>query len=563
MRSTLKSIPSKIVKWWHKEVPGIHLPVTRLGKSIFYGLLVMGILLRLWGLDWGMSYSVPKGPPHHDENHDIHNVVTNWEDFKKTFSEYEIARPAFFLRLTARPIIQVISALGLNSEENSVVEVVVPRLINSLFGILGLLAAYLLATKISHPTGGLMALAILVFMPGHWYHSQMIKFDVAVGTCNTLLVLAAIYIYQRRTWFWLIFAGVVLGLGTSMKLPAAIMLPPLVLTMIAVIIKNPQRWKDILKKIVVFGAISLITLLAFYPYPYLDFNRWYTLMTDPTSITHERQLQKFEFNLDITPAHWLGIWNEYNKPLEPLTELAFGQAPQKLFPYIIAAFILYAWAYRKQSQGAWYVITIASAALIAHSLSFIPAYGERYLLVLAPIVAAMIGSLAIVPPQWSKKAGIAMILMPILIAFIALHNAATTAAIFPTFALGKDVRQQIPEYLESIIKPGETVGAFEATGRQGLPINRDKVPLEEMSTGGEDPHLTGIKPAYIVFLVEPWNTDGSIRYQLFTPEIRHEFFDGLLQDYTFVKRFGAEPTLFGRVLPRRLGTPIYDLYRRK
>lgn len=531
------------------------LPPTKLEKWLLLILLLIAIFLRTAGLDWGLSYEVNQASPHHDEVHKIAMLLKDNKTFQKDFGEWEISRPVFFLRVFARPLFLLGEKLGINSDKNLVFEHIAARSVNATFGILGIILLYLLATKLAGPRTGLWAVALLTFLPGHWYYSQNIKFDLAIGTHAVFILLASIMLYERGTKFWYIVAGAALGIAVATKASALPLVPiPLLAHALHGAAYRPG-WAVFLKNTVAAALATIIGFFIFYPYLFLDFQRWLHFVLYPTDA--------LSLHGEFSPEVFRRTWNLYNSPERPLMEMAFGKVVALLFPFAALILLLQILWMTWHRKGVPLILIGLAWLLFYHSLSFW-ATGTRFLLPQAPLVVlalALVFELwPLTSPRWNALRWISRALG----VFVVVYTIAYTWAIFPIFAFGNDVRVQAIKYLEQRVSPHDVVGEFEPNGRQSLPFDNAKVQSVEIRTHGEDPHIfLTSQPEYVVYQVEPENEDDAIRPQLYTPTIRYEFFDRFLGSYEHLARFGQEPTFFGRKLPRTIGTPVYEVWARK
>lgn len=540
-----------------REFPGAwKFPRSTVGRIGLLALIIAGIMLRTGGLDWGLSHEIPYNPPYHDEPHVMSFLTAPWERFVEDFGEYEIARPVYFWRAATKPVFVLGERFGWNTPKNHVFEFAVPRAVNSLFGILGLVAIYFLGAKLGGVRAGIFSLALLAVMPGHWYYSQILKGDLLVATYNTLLLLASIFIFERGSRFWYVVAGLAAGVGIASKPSVAVIFPVVALAHIARAIRLKDLRPLLGRNAIVALLVATVSFAFFYPYPFLDFDRLQKLLTEPKT-------QFFSVNVQPTPTSFLASWRAYNEPPKLFMEMVFGEALRRFFPLGAALFVLITMLALRAQRGVPYLLTLLGAFLVFHSLSFTGPLDDRYVVPLSPFVALFPAVLTSLAVPLTRAPRILSWLGSGITSLLFLYTAGVTLAIFPTFALGKDVRLQVTEFLEATAKPGELIGEFEPGGRQSLPFDRNKAQVVGLRTHGEDPHVfLSATPDYVVYPVEPWNYDHSFRYQLHTPEIREEFFQQFLKSYTLLRTFGHEPVAFGRRLPRLLATPVYEIYKR-
>lgn len=554
MRMQIRSIFGRAWGVVQREFEGaLVLPAARWERRAVFLLFLLGSFFRLAGLDWGLSHDVPHGAPHHDEPHVIASITTPREQLKNEFGEYEIVRPIYMWRVVTKPIFVLGGLLGLNSPNTFVFEYVVPRSVNALMGIIGLVGIYLLGTKLAGPRAGLIALALLTFMPGHWYYSQLLKGDLLVATFDTLLLLAAVFIVERGSRFWYLFAGIVSGIALASKPSVLVILPILVVAHFwrAARERKASSLVSLNMVLALLGGVVAFALL--YPYPFWNFAQFWKLLTEP-------QTQFFHIDWSPTVGSFLQSWREYNAPPRIFMEMIFGEVLRLAFPISAALVLVLTMFSLRTRRASAYVLTAFAAFLVYHSLSFTGPLDDRYALPLAPYVALFPALVLTGGGLWkisraASTAGLAVA------GGLLIYTAGVTLVMFPTFALAKDVRLQVVDFLTAQVMPNETIGEFEPVGRQSLPLNRDRVSVVPLRSAGGHTHVYRMtNPTYIVMQREPWFYDHAFRYQLEEPSTKEDF--AVLQDYyEHIRTFGKEFTLFGRPIPRFLGTPIFDVYK--
>lgn len=528
------------------------LPHSQAGRLLFVVILLVGIGLRFGALDWGLSYTQPAGPPHHDEPHVMYFLKLPWDEFTAQFHEYEIVRPVYFWRVIARPIFILGEKAGWNTSQNQVYEYAVTRGINATFGVIGLLVIYGLAVRLAGVRAGLLAMALTAVLPGHWYYSQLLKGDLLVAVYDALLLLCAIRIYDRGSKFWYVLAGVAAGVGVASK-PSVVIILPIVLLAHVLRAVSEKNFRTLVSvNAILTLLVASAAFFLFYPYPYLNAERWWKAFTEPTT-------QFFRVNWKLTPGSLLTTWRDYNEPPRVFMEMIFGEALRRVFPLVATVFVVLTAVVWRTRQRVAYILTAIAALIVYHSLSFTGPLDDRYALPLSTFVvlfpAVLAGDYPFVKGAWRVS------ITTLFVLGLLVYTAAHTWAIFPTFAFGKDVRVATVEYIESRLKPGDVVGEFEAGGRQSLPFDRGKIVTTRIRTHEDDPHMYLFsQPKYVVVPVEPENYDHAFRYQLHTLALQQEF-PQYLQSYRHLRRFGVEPHVFGRQLPRMLSTPIFDVYQ--
>ncbi|TSC72467.1 MAG: 4-amino-4-deoxy-L-arabinose transferase [Parcubacteria group bacterium Gr01-1014_38] len=542
--------------WITRVLAAFPLPEQRFPRAIFWALLGVGIVLRMGGLDWGVSHTVSHSSPVHDEVHALYALQIPWQEYWTTYSDYEIIQGIFIYRLFSRPLVALTQVLGINAGQNQIVEYVIPRLLVSVFGILGLVAIYLLGRALGGTRAGLFTLALLVFLPGHWGYSQLIKSEVPLATFLTLLLLAGFRIIERGGWKAAAAGGLLTGAAFAFKSSALPFTAILLLAHLCAWIWRKPRWKSALRNLAISLATSVVVFLLLFPYPYMGFARWWGIQT-----TLPNNTPQFP---PPTVATLRATWNAFTRPNKMFLTVVAGPALRWVFPVMAAAFIGSTLLALRAGLGARHLLVLASAFLMFWSLSFFPAYSDRYLIPFIPFVVLFpsLIAAAAVPgmriPQAVRWA--ATVFGGVMVA----ATASITLAQFPSFAVGADVREQVATYLRDTMSEGEAVGDFEPGTRHGLPLDRSRLqiaPLLRKWQGNATTVYRATSVRYLVAQQEPDNYDPDLRQLVYDPNVRAEF-TRLLEQYRVHRVFGREPVLFGRPLPRKIWNPVYVLYER-
>jgi 4-amino-4-deoxy-L-arabinose transferase-like glycosyltransferase len=138
----------------------------------------------------------------------------------------------------------------------------VARIYSSLFWLIGGLALFNLARRISSSTGGLLALAFYLFLPFAVSASRSFQPDPFM----VMWILLALWSLQRwsegRTWKMTLLTGLFSGIAVLIKIYAAVFLGPVLIAVtlnsvgLRGAIKNKQAW--------VMAAFSIIIPSAYY-----------------------------------------------------------------------------------------------------------------------------------------------------------------------------------------------------------------------------------------------------------------------------------------------------------
>lgn len=532
------------------------LPPTRVGRSIVVLLFLVGIFLRVAGLAWGIPPRDNAPSYYHDEGHVLGFIERDWGAYWETFSWYELARPVFLYRLVGRPLIALGRAAGWDDPATRVAELVTLRSINAAFSIAGLVGIYLVGSKLGGPRTGAWALAFLTFVPGHWYYGQILKGDVLIATLFTFALLAAFVLAERGTWASYLWAGVLVGFGTSLK-PTMLVAVPLLVIAHGLFTWRRRTFRAFLSpRALAAVAVALLTFFAFYPYPYKN----------PELFRKEGMVELFgpksdllTFKLVASPATYRDLWAAYTKVDRPFMDMVFGHF---LRGVLIPSTVVVALAalYQLRRGSVRLLLAVLFGLLFFHSLTFAPPLDDRYVVPGAPFVvlfpallasaASVFGSTHLLTRRAGALLGVALL----------VGTAGITWQTYPSFAFA-DPREQTVGWVHANAQPKALIGQPTLTGRWALLFDRSEVETTTLIQGeGERRHVTRLaRPPLVVVQREPWHYDHTFRYEL---EGVHGQFAQLLSLYEHAETFGREPTLFGTLLPRNLGAPVIDVYRR-
>lgn len=528
------------------------LPESTVSRVIFVLLLALGIFLRVAGLDWGIPPRENAASFYHDEGHQLAFVEMDWETFRTSFGYYELARPVMFLRVVGRPLFAIGRALGLDDGRTRVFELVTLRSIMAAFAIAGLLAVYALGRAVGTTATGLWALAFLAVMPGHWYYANVIKGDIMMATMFTVLLLVAIRLVEDGRWSTYLWTGALLGFGTVLKITMLAAAPALLVAHILRAIRLRSFRALVSPRAGVAAVLAVVVFFSLYPYPFINPPLFWKEHGGPSGFLSFRAL--------VPPATYAAVWEQYNGADRPFMDMIFGRFLRAaLLPAVAAAAVAGVWWLFRLRDSRLFLAVVFAAAF-AHSLTFVYAFDDRYVLPASPYVAlfaALAASAAWLPSsRWRLARGAGLLLGALLL----LGTAAITGKLFPMFGLF-DPREEAVQWVTSEAAPGALVAQPVLLSRWSLVFDRSKVRTASLITGQEtDRRVTRLAtPQFVLVQREPWNYDHTFRYEL--EGVRGPF-DTFLQTFERVRTFGREPTLYRTLLPRNLGAPVIDVYRR-
>lgn len=534
------------------------LPPTRGARITFISLLVFGIFLRTAALTWGIPPRDNAPSFYHDEGHVLSHIEPPWETFRQTFDWYELIRPVYLFRIIGRPLILLGRFFGWDDGGTRIFELAVLRTIPAAFSIAALVAVYAVGRALGGVRTGLWALALLAVMPGHWYYAQILKGDILVATFFAVALLITYRLAERGNWGTYLVAGALLGFGTAQKPTMLVAAPLFLLAHVLNVVRlrsvsalfSPRAWAAL--------AMAAVMFFAFYPYPSINPDRFRT--------EAKRELFGSSSGLlsirgDVRPQTYVNLWRAYNSAERPFMDMVFGRFLRaSLVPAAVAAVVFGVFrAVRWRDMRL--LLLVVFAALFTHSLSFGPAFDDRYVVPAAPFVVLFVALAAAGTYLTPSPPKIVRILGALLGSIVFFGTAAITWQTFPTFAFS-DPREEAVQWVMREAPRGTNVAQPTLTGRWALVFDRARVtPVPLIAGGDTDRRVLRLAEApFVVVQREPWHYDHTFRYE--QEGVRPAFAEFLRAAYERVRTFGHEPALFGMKLPRNLGTPVIDVYRR-
>ncbi len=534
------------------------LPSSAAGRAAFGALLLLGIFLRTAALTWGIPPRDNAPSFYHDEGHVLSHIEQPWGAFRQHFDWYELIRPVFLFRMIGRPLILLGRALGWDDGGTRIFELVVLRTIPAAFSIAALVAVYAVGRALGGVRTGLWALALLAVMPGHWYYAQILKGDILVATFFAIALLVTYRLAERGDWAAYLATGTLLGFGAAQKPTMLVAAPLFLLAHIlnsarrrsVTALVSPRAWAAL--------AVSIVVFFAFYPYPYINPAQF---RTEAKRELLGSSSQLLSFRSDFRPQTYVRLWNAYNSAERPFLDMIFGRFLRASLVPAAAAAAVFALVRVVRWRDSRLLLLVIFAALFLHSLSFGPAFDDRYVVPAAPFVvlfAALAAAGAYLPRPPPKAV---RVLGAVLGGVLFMGTAAISWQTFPTFAFS-DPREEAVQWVMGEAGRGTVVAQPTLTGRWALVFDRSRVtPVPLIAGGDTDRRVLRLAEApFVVVQREPWHYDHTFRYE--QEGARPAFGQFLGGAYERVRTFGHEPALFGMKLPRNLGTPVIDVYRR-
>ncbi len=255
------------------------------------GALLTGLVLRLWGIDWGF--------PRVDLSPDELNVWNisarlSWHDLDPRF--YNYSGLTFYLNFFAA---QLLRLLGVDLQPHTIL--LVNRLWSVAFGTLTIAVAYQAARALfADAKAGAWASWLVALLPIHAWHSHFGTSDIGLVFWITTVFWLAVLAYQEPSTKRFLLAGLAIGLATGVKFNGA-------MAAVILLVAATAAWRE--KRIAGLGrAVALLAMAG--GAALLGF-----LIVSPYSLIHLKTTMDaffFEsahvrgghYGFDLSPAGW-------------------------------------------------------------------------------------------------------------------------------------------------------------------------------------------------------------------------------------------------------------------
>jgi len=245
----------------------------KLNFLIISGIVLIGFMLRIWGIEWGLPEVYEEATPFYKAWN-----FWNWDaegfDFNPHFFNY----PSLYFYIQF--MVQVLyyffglgTGLFANLSEfekafnnNPTTLILLSRLTTVLFGTTSIALVYLIGKKVFNETVGFVGGFFLAVSPLHIVNSQLISVDVPMTFFILLAFIFILSVYHSNKLKDYILAGVLIGLATGTKYPALLLVVSLFLAHTFKAREKKQNWKQILfdKRIITTGLIVILAFFCFF-----------------------------------------------------------------------------------------------------------------------------------------------------------------------------------------------------------------------------------------------------------------------------------------------------------
>jgi tetratricopeptide (TPR) repeat protein len=283
---------------------------------ILYGIILLGALLRFYGLDWGTDRQTGTFHRFHTDESTIVESA-NWVgvDMSEIRSSYGKA-PMYLLWATAHLLSPIVGTPAFELDQNASVKFthLTGRSLSALMGTLLIYLVYQLGVSLGGRSTGLLAAFLMAVCPGHIQQSHYYTVD-PILTFLATLGLVLLLKMPSQNWRLYIAFGLICGLAAGTRFVGAwIGLPFLILHIFnykpqSSIFSAPLRLtlRDNLKRVGTVMGIGAVVLIACEPFIVLDPNYYFTA-TD---------VRQFAASLQVARGEIIRVWTLYDFTTTP------------------------------------------------------------------------------------------------------------------------------------------------------------------------------------------------------------------------------------------------------
>ena len=357
MRNILNSIGEE------KQKLSIPLPLIALA-----GALLTGLILRLWGIQWGF--------PRVDLSPDELNVWNisarlRWSDLDTHF--YNYSGLTFYLNFLAA---QVVRLFGVSLQPHTLL--LINRLWSVFFGTLTIPLVYFTARDLfEQRKAGLWAAWLVALLPIHIWHSHFGTSDISLVFWVTTAFWLAVRAYRKPNGFRFLLGGLVVGIAIGVKFNGLLAgISFLVAALAAWKERRIQRLPQVLLLLLAAGGAALVGFFLVSPFSLLH------LKASVDAFFFESvHVKGGHYGFDLSPSGW--PYFPYVYQLFAAFPFSFGLPLCLVTGIALVNFIL-------RAQRVRVIMGLCFAALylgIVASWKFVP---SRYYLPVLPILLILV-----------------------------------------------------------------------------------------------------------------------------------------------------------------------------
>ena len=414
-------------------------------------IFAVGLLLRTWGISWGLPVRTDLHPDEHDYVL-THALELSWSHRDPGFLNY----PAFLMYLISLTF-GALKHLGVLSGAEWQAYLI-GRLWSALFAGATVFPVYKIAKELGGTVrSALLAALFMALFPLNVWEGHVAVTDPLMTFWTTMTLWASVRLVRTGTWRDYAFAGACLGLATGSKYTAAIV----VVAVIAGAFASRRPLGATLQGLVIAGAISLACAFAVMPYSFLRFPDLLAAMKYESNHTTSHH-----FGFSLPASGW-----QYHRGIYQLVAM---------FPFCLG-FALYAasiggtlWVLVKFDRRKLPLFAFAAAFLfVLVRWYFVPIRYYMPLLVLGPLFTGLwIG--ALLDSQKFRCTGIALLIATL--GYTSVFSAQTAAR------YAHETRDEAGHWLDKKMNPGGSLLVCGWSRYAALPQSPDEYKI----SGGKD-----------------------------------------------------------------------------
>jgi 4-amino-4-deoxy-L-arabinose transferase-like glycosyltransferase len=239
-------------------------------------ILALSVLVRVLGINYGLPLFL---------NIDEPATLSGTFEIKDNFNPDRFDWPHLFLYINAAAymvfafIRSIIAAfINLPILHTDAYFLFVSRALVALMGSLTVIPIYYAAKELSESKKvAYMAALVLAFLPIHANESHLAKLDIPQTFFASIAFYFIVRIFKYNKLKDFIWAGVLIGLTTSVKYNGFLLFLPLVIATILNIENFRSLFRlDLYKKLILSGVISIIAFYAGTPFALIDYDKFWS-----------------------------------------------------------------------------------------------------------------------------------------------------------------------------------------------------------------------------------------------------------------------------------------------
>ena len=272
------------------------IPITAGNKSVtaaLFTILLAGLMIRICDIDFGL-------PSLYDPDEPIFVLralkILRDRDLNPGWFGHPGTTTIYMLSMMYALIYAVGRMLGIFSDAGGFADYIRAdssllylsgRLLILVFAIASLYVIFVIGRRIFGRWVGILGAALLAISPVHVHYSQLIRTDVQLGFLALLTVLFSLRISEYGRWRDYALAGVMIGLSIATKWPGVVLLLVVIAAHYSSVRLSKQRLDEAFSKLLLAGALALLSLFLVSPFIFLDFA---TVLQDVARESHTNHL---------------------------------------------------------------------------------------------------------------------------------------------------------------------------------------------------------------------------------------------------------------------------------